>query len=426
MSDEESDYLESGPEAPAENSQADDAAGSEIHDEQPRALGENESEDSEDAGGEAMCDLYEPSNLSVQESDWATIPESLSRPRGVISTDVFGVDFMRLPEDRLYTMDAVSKCWATLDRDSSALLVDEIDGGSWAFCEECVAQIPKTLQSFLYFFHVLASDIEDLRFYAVPSRNVSLRKKRGEKVKIADMMWHKPYEPCGGGSGGLEATGEEVDMDEIMCERGRNNARSQNATVKIAPFKVRLGFTGAIYQHDGEVHRKLVAVLVVTWARNWDMLGYIQEHFLRDPPKGLNNKVLTQRCKQMNLIWKKMTRFVAFKNLGLDKTKVGKPDDYADQPGGKLGRDSLFNLFQIPFQIRGIVKQEILDRLRRVDPKLTLRVPAPPLCFLDGVATLTPVRRTWCWRAWTSSGCHSCLSGGTRRRRTLWRTCTPT
>lgn len=330
-------------------------------------------EDEEDVDSEdLMCNAVEPSNATPQERDWATIAQTLLRPRGVVSTQFFGEEFMRLPRDRVFTMDAVSKCWSTLERESPSLLVNETDGGSWAFCEECVAQIPKTLQSFLYFFHVLAAEVEDLRHFAVPSRCVKLRKKRGEKMKIADLMWHKPYDAAGGGAwAGLES--DEVDMDEIMCERGRNNARSQNAMMKIAPFKVRLGFTGAIYRHGGEEHRKLVAVLVVTWARNWDMLGYIQDVFLRDPPKGVMHRLMLARCKEMTLIWKKMARFVAFKNLGLDKTKVGSPDDYADQPGGKLGRDSLFNLFQIPFQIRGIVKQEILERLRRSNPKATLR-----------------------------------------------------
>lgn len=351
-----------------------DDEASDSHESEIRSTqGKNQEEDEEEMDSDdLMCDASEPLNATPQERDWATIAESLRRPRGVVSTQFFGEEFMQLPKDRVFTMDAVSKCWATLERDSPALLVNETDGGSWAFCEECVAQIPKTLQSFLYFFHSLATDVEDLRHYAVPSRNVTLRKKRGEKVKIADLMWHKPYDGAGGGAWAGSAS-DEVDMDEIMCERGRNNARSQNAMMKIAPFKVRLGFTGAIYRHDGEEHRKLVAVLVVTWARNWDMLGYIQDQFLRDPPKGLNYRVLLARCKEMNLIWKKMSRFVAFKNLGLDKTKVGSPDDFADQPGGKLGRDSLFNLFQIPFQIRGIVKQEILERMRRSNPKATLR-----------------------------------------------------
>ena len=325
---------------------------------------------------------------------------------------------MQIPADRLITMDAVSKCWKSVARDSPTLLTDETEGGSWAFCEPCVAQLPKMLQTFIYFFHVLAASVDDLKFYAVPSKHASLRRKRGDRNKISDIIWHAPYEPearAGAGTGG-----EELDLNEMMCERGRNNARAQSATVKVAPFKLRLGFTGAIYRHNGEEHRQLIAVLVVTWARNWDMLGYIQDSFLRDPPKGgVGYKQRMQESKQMNFIWKSMARFVAFDNLGLDETRVGMPEDYAEQPGGKLGRDSLFNLFQIPFQIYGVVKQGILERARRADPKLTLQVllvhvrvvPAPPRA--DPRA-----RRTSGSRGWTSWGSRGSRSSGRRSRRT--------
>ena len=56
---------------------------------------------------------------------------------------------------------------------------------------------------------------------------------------------------------------------------------------------------------------------------------------------------------------KRMQRFVAFDNLGLDETQLGKPEDYSHQPAGALGVDSLFNLFQIPLQIRGIIRQTV-------------------------------------------------------------------
>ena len=321
---------------------------------------------------EQMCNSQEPLNLTPQQKDWATMAECLRRPRAFISTQNFGPEFMNLPEDRILTMDGVSKCWKSVAKDSPALLANETDGGSWAFCEPCVAQLPKNIQSFIFFFHKLSASIEDLKHFAVPTRTIALRRKRGEKSKISDLIWHRPYEPE---ARELSAAAPgELDLNEMMCERGRNNARSLNTAVRIAPFKVRLGFTGAMYRHEGEEHRKLIAVLAVTWARNWDMLGYIQDVFLRDPPKGVLYKQKLQESKQMNFIWKSMARFVAFKNLGLDEARVGMPEDYAEQPGGKLGCDSLFNLFQIPLQVYGIVKQEVLERGRRTDPKLKLQV----------------------------------------------------
>ena len=346
---------------------------SEINSEAALASADSLDDENEESDNpEPMCDLREPRNMTAREKDWASIAECLRRPRGFISTEVFGSEFMQIPAERIFMMDAVSKCWKTIPSNSPSLLTDETEGGSWAFCEPCVAQLPKTLQSFIFFFHVLSGNIEDLKHFAVPSKHVSLRRKRGERGKINDMIWHKPYEPEPRDRAGGE--GDELDLNEMMCERGRNNARSQSATVKVAPFKVRLGFTGAVYRYKGEKHRKLIAVLVVTWARNWDMLGYIQDHVLRDPPKGLNHKQRLQEVKMLSFIWKTMARFVAFDNLGLDETRVGMPEDYADQPGGKLGRDSIFNLFQIPFQIYGIVKQEILERERRSTPALTIKV----------------------------------------------------
>jgi hypothetical protein len=97
------------------------------------------------------------------------------------------------------------------------------------------------------------------------------------------------------------------------------------------------------------------------------------------------------------------------------------PEDYAEQPGGKLGRDSLFNLFQSPFQIYGIVKQGILERARRADPKLTLQV---ILVYVRVVPAPTPrrparARRTSGSRGWTSWGSRGSRSSGRRSRRTL-------
>lgn len=365
-----------------ENTSEDDGLSTSSMDGNPRDINQEDTDENQEDldENEPMCNANEPLNLTSQEKDWATMAECLRRPRAFISTVSFGGDLMKIPDNRIYTMDAVSKCWKTVARDSPVLLADETEGGSWAFCESCVAQLPKNIQSFIYFFHKLAAGIENLKHFAVPTRNVALRKKRGEKSKISDLIWHKPYESEARQDSGAAAS--ELDLNEMMCERGRNNARSQNTAVRIAPFKMRLGFTGAVYRHGGEEHRKLIAVLVVTWARNWDMLGYIQDVFLRDPAKGINFKSRLQECKQMNLIWKSMGRFVAFKNLGLDETRVGMPEDYAEQPGGKLGCDSLFNLFQIPFQVYGIVKQDVLERARRSDPKLTLQA-SPPVIFTD-------------------------------------------
>ena len=332
------------------------------------AGGESDSDDVGSSGGDLLCDEEEPEQRSMRERDWQTIPDALRSPRGIISTAVFGEDFMRLPDNKVYTMDAVSKCWKTIPLGSPSLLSDETEGGSWVFCEACVAQIPKTLQEILYFFHMLLGSVSDLKYYAVPSRNVVLKRSRGDRKVISDMIWHKPVE-----RGHFQSPGgasDELDLNKMMCARA--GGQQMSLTVRIPPFKVRLGFTGALYRHAGGEGRKLIAVVVVTWCRNWDMLGYIQDCFLREPAKKTPNlKQRQQEIKQMRYIWKKMARFVAFDNLGLDETQFGFPEDYSDQPGGKLGPDSLFNMFQIPFQIYGLIKQELLEKARAANPLAT-------------------------------------------------------
>ena len=152
-----------------------------------------ESEEDDASGNESddLCNEDEPSYLSPCERDWATADKSIRAPRNGVSVDVYGMEFMRIPDDRIFTMDAVSKCWKTIQSGADSLLANETEGGSWFFCEACVAQIPKTLQSCLYFFHMLRASIEDYKYYAVPSKNVLLRRKRGDKSRISDMIWNR-------------------------------------------------------------------------------------------------------------------------------------------------------------------------------------------------------------------------------------------
>jgi len=101
----------------------------------------SDEDNDDDASGAQMCEEDEPNYLTPRQKDWKTIPKELREPRNFISTDVFGEDLMRIPENKVFTMDAVSKCWEVIPGDSPTLLYDETDGGTWAFCEQCVAQV---------------------------------------------------------------------------------------------------------------------------------------------------------------------------------------------------------------------------------------------------------------------------------------------
>ena len=188
--------------------------------------------------------------------------------------NIQGERVMQMPESAIGTMDSVSKCWRTIEPNSPSLLTNESEGGSWAFCEECVAQIPKNLQEFLFFFHKLKTNLNDLRGFVVPSGSVTLGRSRMSKTEISHLVWHKHAESTDDPN--QSDAGDDIDLNRVMRER--NSDSSGDIKVQIDPIRLRLGTTGATYKQsaDGREHAMNFMVLVVTWARNFDMLAYIK------------------------------------------------------------------------------------------------------------------------------------------------------
>jgi len=198
------------------------------------------------------------------------------------------------------------------------------------------------------------------------------RRDRATRKHITDIVWHKPKNDI---DFSRSVGGHGLNFTEILCERARSQESRTDFTIKVPPFKIHMGFTGAVYEHDGQRHRKSIAVLLVTCCRNFDMLGYIQDQFLRDKKEDL--KKMDPTTQQLKHIWKKMARVVAFDNLCVDERVVGMPEDYADQPGGVLGCDTLFNMFQIPLQIYGIIQKDLRERARNANPSADLSLVCP-------------------------------------------------
>lgn len=177
-----------------------------------------------------------------------------------------------------------------------------------------------------------------------------------------------------------------LNFTEILCERAKSGRGRKEFTVKVAPFKIHMGFTGAVYEYDGKQYRKTVAVLFVTWCRNFDLTGFITDQFLRDKKEDL--KKMDHTTQQLKHIWKKIARIVAFDNLGIDESVVGMPENYSDQPGGVLGCDTLFNMFQIPLQIYGIIQKELRERVRNMDASADLSEVYPSNLKIIGMPSM--------------------------------------
>ena len=60
-----------------------------------------------------------------------------------------------------------------------------------------------------------------------------------------------------------------------MSPLSLRDRRDLTAFCRIDPVKIRLGKTGAFFKVDGQEEVMTFSVLVITWARHFDLLGYI-------------------------------------------------------------------------------------------------------------------------------------------------------
>jgi hypothetical protein len=196
-----------------------------------------------------LCGEEEDDRAGARATDWSTILQTLRRPANPISLDFWRPGYMDLPSSHMKTMDAFSKSWRNISPNSPELLHSEVDGGSWIFCESCVAEIPLGIQKTLYFFHTLLTSVKNYKMYAVPTAAISLRYKRGDKKTISEMVWNKEMES---GISPVSSPGEEAvhyfDINKATATLSQQSTNSVNVPVAIPPFKIRLGMTGAFYK----------------------------------------------------------------------------------------------------------------------------------------------------------------------------------
>lgn len=286
---------------------------------------------------------------------WETVPSDLSSVNYMVSLDTHHIPLFDIPPDKLYSMDGVSKCWKCIPPDSTKLLLEDTDGITWAICEECITQIPPEIQRALYFFHNLQQHVREYSMYSASTSNVVLQRNRHFTKNIPKVLYrrHKMVVPSNPSNAEME-----IDMNAVLQERSSYN-KGESIT-ELSPLRIKLAFTGVTFKLDGEDHKKIYAVLFVTFAKNFAGLDYIQEVFLCKPHPGETNyKQKIILYKEWIMIWKRMLSFVAFKNLCLNEALHDKPD-FSYDSAGVLGVDTLLNVFQIPNQIYYSIKRTML------------------------------------------------------------------
>ena len=198
---------------------------------------EDEQENEKETNSEEICSETEDipqKNKSYYKKHWDTIPTILRETVNPFPMDAVENPFLTIPEDKLLTMDATSKCWKNISNKSECLLQQEPDGITWAICEECVTQIPLQIQHAIYFFHSLQSHVQDYTGYAAESKNIVF-KRDGRKTKvITKLLWNYSQDTDMGVD---EDSDDDIDMTRIMQERcvfqGGSNKR------EVSPLKIR-------------------------------------------------------------------------------------------------------------------------------------------------------------------------------------------
>jgi hypothetical protein len=152
--------------------------------------------------------------------------------------------------------------------------------------------------------------------------------------------------------------------DEYISLEEQLEARAQDMPEEIAepvqPLTIHVGFTGAVFQNaEGKERREVFAVLTVTPADNFALIPYILDKFLMKPKLGCQKyEQLMELYLESSSFFKEIMRYECFCNLPGDELKMGLPEDYREEPGGKLGMATVLSQFQIPLKIFNIIKND--------------------------------------------------------------------
>jgi hypothetical protein len=145
--------------------------------------------------------------------DWESIPHKLSHPAHILASDVYVDPTMKVPNDKIFTMDAVSKCWKCIPTGSNSLMHHPPDGVTWAICEEAVTQLPPTIQRSVYLFHTLRTHISDLALYSVPSENILLKRDKKRPKVITKLLWSRNERNL---VGQMDYDSDDINMNAVM------------------------------------------------------------------------------------------------------------------------------------------------------------------------------------------------------------------
>jgi hypothetical protein len=155
-----------------------------------------------------------------------------------------------------------------------------------------------------------------------------------------------------------ESDDEFITTNEVLEARAYEHPEEIKEPVH--PLSIHMGFTGAVFKDtEGREKREVFAVLMVTPADGFALIPYILEKFLQKPKMGSQKyEQQMELYLESSSFFKEIMRYECFCNLAADENKVGLPEEYWMEPGGKLGTSTVLSPFQIPLKIFNIIKNE--------------------------------------------------------------------
>ena len=289
------------------------------------------------------------------------IPESLRR-FPIPNQDIFSPTCMIPTDDQVTRMFARSKCMELLASKHPSLLSVPTRAQPLCFVARAAEGLPIHIQKTLFFFASVLHGLLDMSHFAAPTNATNVVHDR------TDMRIIRSLVSTGKGTGAdpampsaSQADGEFITMDQILGMR--TEEVPDDMTEPVQPLSIHVGFTGAVFKDkEGKEKREVFAVLVVTPSDNFALWPYIYEKFLEKPK--LTSPKYEQKMElylEATSFLKEILRYECFCNLMADESKVGMPEDYKEEPGGKLGVVTILSQFQIPFKIYNIIKAEHPD-----------------------------------------------------------------
>lgn len=280
--------------------------------------------------------------------------------------------------DHTRRMFSRSKCMKLLHPLDSSLMSDPTQALPLCFLQKTGAELPLHIQMCVFLFTSLANHAaSDITHFTAPSTAVGVQYDRADARVIRGLV------STGEGLSGQEVVlsqpdpvGDFININQILADRDMEQAAEIH--VPVSPLSMHIGFTGVMFQVDGEEKRDVYCMLSVTPASNFALWSYMFDKFLLRPKQGCQKyEQLLELYLEASSFLKEIMRYEIYENLGVDESKFRPPEDYKHMIGGALGPATVLSQFQIPFKIYNQIRKEY----PRVDPSTIRIIGMPEMTF---------------------------------------------